>query len=530
MSRKKTKMSGSPSLLPGVDRTRGDAPISHHGPSGTSAGAKESPQMSETAPLTGEALMNHIGFGTRHTKDRPTRGSYHLSPPNQVMVDETPILRRLRPLVRTAEKLGVPVTHLAVGSLDRLPPDRIYRAIVADRRHAESYPQAYGEQVLLDALAENLTGLTGVSIKPEDSAIAPGGIGAVFAAISLVTRPGDLVTIFRPSWPNTPVLCKMTGREVHAISTDPQEGFRVTAKLLKRVKPQSRLVVIERPGNPTASNWDDQELEDVADFLLQDSRRETCLLADEEYYGVSVGKPRSVLELGLSRVISTSAWSKTACITSARIGRVTTLDRRIRQLLVPWSNLWLGVNNFMNVQHALAALINDFGPDGLPAYFMELNREMADNRQIAREVLGNVPGLRLISGQGAYYDVIVFDDDRLDEVQILLHRLVKSIEAARDDARKGALPSFTYSIPLSGFQDLDNGKVIHGLRVTHSKQGDRLRQALQVLVQMITDYRNAGYPQYGTIEEVTGKVMAGNKVEPHNKGKAGPVTVVPAAG
>lgn len=470
--------------------------------------------MNLTTSPTGEALMAAIGYGARKAKDRPTRGAYHMGPVNQVMVDEAPILRRLRPLVRTAEKLGVPVTHLAVGSLDKLPPDRIYRAIVADRRHAESYPQAYGEQVLLEALAENLTGMTGVRVVPEDSMITPGGIGAVFATINLTTRPGDLVTVFRPSWPNTPVICKLLGREVQSISTDPKEGFRVTLKLLKKVKPQSRLVVIERPGNPTAKNWDDDELQAVADFMLDPDRRETCLLADEEYFGVSVGVPRSVLELSLSRVISTSAWSKTACITSARIGRLTTLDRRIKQLLMPWSNLWLGVNNFMNLQHALAALINDFGPDGLPAYFWQLNLEMADNRRIAQEVLGNVTGLRLVQGQGAYYDCVVFKDDRIDEVQLLLHRLAKAIAAARDSLRNGQLPGFTYCIPLSGFQDTDNGQVIRGLRITYSKQGDSLRAALQELVTMITDYQEAGYPQYGTIEEVTGRVMAGQPLVP----------------
>ncbi|OGH76990.1 MAG: hypothetical protein A3G08_02715 [Candidatus Magasanikbacteria bacterium RIFCSPLOWO2_12_FULL_47_9b] len=477
---------------------------------------------------TGEALMAALGYGARTTVERPSQGAYHLNPTNLVMMGETPILRRLRPLVRTAEKLGVPVTHLAVGSLSRLPPDRIYRAIVADPRHPESYPQAFGEQVLLDALAQNLTGMTGVRITSEDSMITPGGIGAVFGAINLVTRPGDLVTVFRPSWPNTPVICKLLGRSVQAITTDPSEGFRVTPSLLRRVKQESRLVVIERPGNPTAKNWDDDELGAVRDFLLDPQRRETCVLADEEYYGVSDGLPRSILELGLSRTISTAAWSKTACITSARLGRLTTLDRRIRQLLVPWSNLWLGVNNFMNVQHALAVLVNDFGPEGLPAYFWALNQEMADNRRIAREVLGYVSGLRLISGQGAYYDVVVFEDPQLDEVQLLLHRLLASIAAARDGERNGDLPKFTYCIPLSGFQDIENGQVIRGLRVTHSKQGDQLRAALQVLVDMIRDYREAGYPHYGGIEEVTGKVLAGVAVEPMQASRSTSITTFPA--
>lgn len=467
-----------------------------------------------------------IGYGRRSSAQLPTLSPYRLSTRNHELMLDTPILRRLRPLVLEAKKLGVRVHDLSVGCLDVLPPDRIYGAVVADRRHPEKYAQSFGEDILLDELAIYLRNMIGLPIERYHSMVVDGGLGAVRAAIELCTEVGDLVVVVNPNWPNSAVIAKQLGRRVKAFTTSPEDAWHLpSGKNLKRLIPgETKLLIVERPGNPHAANWTDEELLAIADLLTDPAYRDLVVFADEEYLELCKGHPRSILELGLSRTISGQGWSKNMALTSARLGRFTTLDRGILRLLVSYCNVRLCCNNFMNLQHAIAALLNDFGPTGMSAYFYHLNRRIDGSRAVMQQILGNYDPLQLIPGEGAYYDVAVARDTRFDAVQVLLWRLASCIEAARNGGNNGDLPEFTYCIPLRGFYLPDpqsdeespwlgEPRVLDGFRFTLSITGEPLAQAQRTIRSMVDDYLEAGGPNLGTIEEVTAKVTTNQPVK-----------------
>lgn len=480
------------------------------------------------ATPTAQELMDAIGYGKRPPVEIPTASPYHLTARNHALMDDTPILRRLRPLVMMAKKGGVRIHDLSVGCLDVLPPDRIYEAIVADSRHPEKYAQSYGEDVLLDEMATYIARMTGVSIERHHSMVVDGGIGAVRAAIELCTEVGDLVVVINPNWPNTSVIAKQLNRKVKAFTTSPDDGWHLpSASDLKKLIPKAtKLLVIERPGNPHAANWTEDEMLALADLVTDPDYRDLVIFADEEYWELCTGMPRSLLELGLSRIVSGQGFSKCLALTSARLGRFTTLDRGLLKLLIPYCNVRLCNNNFMNLQHAIAALLNDFGPTGLTAYFYHLNRRINGSRAVVRQVMEGYDPLQLISGQGAYYDVLVSRAPHFDGVQTLLWRLVKCIEAARNGKGNGELPEFTYCIPMSGFYlpDAKKGeespylgtppRKTDGFRLTLSITGDPLARSQVTLRNMVDDHLGAGAPYIGTIEEVIGKVKANQPVTP----------------
>ena len=474
---------------------------------------------SERIPTTQE-LMDALGYGKRDPIELPRRSAYRLTPLTTQLMADVPILRRARPVVRHAEKLGVPVTHLAVGSLKRLPPDMLYELMQADPRHPEGYPQAYGEDILLQELATFKERVTGAPVTPDHCCITRGGVDNIYQVVMGTTQIGDTVTVLRPSWPNTPVIVRMLGRRCFSLHLSPENGWRITPEILARVPAETKLIVIERPGNPTAVCWSDEELELVREYMIDHTHRDQVLYSDEEYDGVCDGLPRSALELGLSRIICGGAFSKNICATSARLGYLVTLDRRLCQTFIPWWNLHLGAGNWMNIQHAIARTLNDFGPKGFAAYVYHLNQEMRRKREIARRVFANLPDSKLLAGDGAIYDVLTLGP-KDDATQILLFQLVESIAHA-ESKRDGPIPEVAYAVPMSGFQDEYDGydtesgtkrEVISGYRVTQTVEGPALERALTSLCLSITKWRDAGRPHLGTIEEVTAQVKAGHAAE-----------------
>ena len=426
------------------------------------------------------------------------------TPHTSLLIEQAPILRRMRPLVRHVESKGVPVYHMGVGCLKVNPPSAIMDHLKSAPLRPEPYPQSYGQTSLLEALSTYLSQALDVQIKPQDSIIVPGGLGAVFTALSLCTDVGDAVAIVRPSWPNTPLLARLYGRKVKEILCASQQEWRLPSleSLLKDIGLDTRLLIIERPSNPTGAVWNDEELQ-ILDGLL-DLRPALTIFADEEYFELSSERPRSILELNRDRIISGAGFSKSLALTSARLGRLTTFDRHLRTLLIPWCNVWLGSNNLLGLQEAIADSLQDRGPRGVGAYLGELNDFIRQARQEVRSVFQVHPHVSLLPGKGAYYDVLLFKSSHIDAEQVLLHRLLTSLEAveAEGPGPSRGLP-FTYVMPLRGFyRPSPHHSNLDGFRLTLSLYGEELRQALKTLSAMIEAYIEADLPHYGSIETV----------------------------
>ena len=426
-----------------------------------------------------------------------------------LLVEEAPILRRLRPLVKHAAGKGMHVYHMGVGCLKLPPPRSVVDGIRNTRLQLEPYPQSNGQDALLEAVSKYLTGVLGFDVSRHHSMIVPGGLGAVFGAISLCSQIGDQIGVVRPSWPNTPLLAKFYGRKVVEIETRAETGWQLPTlgELAELISDDVRLLVIERPANPTGVCWTDEELTTL-DQLLE-RRPALRIFADEEYMELCVGEPRSILELRRDRILAGSGFSKSMALTSARLGRLTTLDPEISRLFVPRSNVWLGANNLLGVQGQIAEFLLEKGSGGAARYFAEVNDFIAKARCQVRVAFHGHPHIQLHQGAGAYYDILRFVDERLDAEQVLIHRLLTSLEAmdAQMPGPARGLP-FTYVMPLRGFYSEGvRAEIMDGFRLTLALSSEELFGALSNLSEMIEAYIDAGAPYYGTVESVVDRYV-----------------------
>ncbi|MFL5539502.1 MAG: pyridoxal phosphate-dependent aminotransferase [Longimicrobiaceae bacterium] len=145
---------------------------------------------------------------------------------------------------------------------------------------------------------------------------------ALYLALKTVLDPArDEVLVVEPCYLAYPKLCALEGIRHRAVAFDPADGFRPRADLvLDALGPDTRMIVINTPCNPTGRVWPRAELKALADGLA--ARPEPVyLLSDEVYRELYYGeeRPASAAELHPHALVAGSL-SKSNALTGLRLG------------------------------------------------------------------------------------------------------------------------------------------------------------------------------------------------------------------
>jgi aspartate/methionine/tyrosine aminotransferase len=221
--------------------------------------------------------------------------------------------------------IGVPdVLPFWFGESDRVTPDFIRDAAAAAlSRGATFYTHNLGIVPLRSALAEYVTALHGRTAL-DHIAVTSAGVNALMLAAQLVVGPGDRTVAVTPLWPNVVEIPKILGAHVQTVSLDyGTRGWALDVdKLLAALTPDTRLLIINSPSNPTG--W--VMPRDAQQVVLAHCRRHGIwIVADEVYerlyYGGQTAAP-SFLDLAErdERVICVNSFSKSWLMTGWRLG------------------------------------------------------------------------------------------------------------------------------------------------------------------------------------------------------------------
>jgi aspartate/methionine/tyrosine aminotransferase len=147
-------------------------------------------------------------------------------------------------------------------------------------------PCAYGPNAGLPALREAVAAFHGVG--PDQTMLACGSQGALFALFQAWLEPGAAVLVPDPGFLAYPALARLAGAEPvpYPLATD----FALDADAFRAVLdhcPQAKVAVINHPGNPTGAGASRQALEAVAAAC---AARGVLLLSDEVYRELALGE------------------------------------------------------------------------------------------------------------------------------------------------------------------------------------------------------------------------------------------------
>jgi aminotransferase len=212
------------------------------------------------------------------------------------------------------------VISLGVGEPDFVTPNHIRQAAVHSIEDGETrYTSNFGMIQLREALAEKLERRYGVLYDPATEIIMTAGSSeGLDIALHALLDPGDGVLIADPYYVAYPPTVELAGGVPQFVPTHAEHGFRLRVEELERaVQPNTKLLMLGYPSNPTGAVMSREELLAVADFV---ERHDLYVLSDEIYdrlvYGVEHTcfaalpgmRERTVLLNGFSKAYAMTGW------------------------------------------------------------------------------------------------------------------------------------------------------------------------------------------------------------------------------
>jgi aspartate aminotransferase len=295
---------------------------------------------------------------------------------------------------------GVQVFDFSLGEPDFPTPEHICAAAVKAMKDGHTrYTPASGIPALRGAVSRFYQKAYAMAYKPEQVLISNGAKHSLHNALAATVGPGDEVIIPTPYWVSYSDLVQMTGAKYVLVPTTMADGFKMTpAQLRAAVTPHSKLLMLNSPSNPTGTVYTRQELEALADVVLE---TQLSVLSDEIYEKLIFGSATATCFASLrpelaDRVITISGASKTYAMTGWRVGWAAGPPRVIKAMGDVQSQQ-SGCPCSISQYAAVAAL------EGEQECVERMRREFEARRDLVCGRLAAMPGVKIRTPEGAFY-------------------------------------------------------------------------------------------------------------------------------
>jgi aspartate/methionine/tyrosine aminotransferase len=295
---------------------------------------------------------------------------------------------------------GRDIINLGIGQPDFRTPDFIVEAAVRALRDGHhGYTPSVGILPLREAVAADLHKRFKVDVSPDSVMVFPGGKPTMFMSIMMFGEPGADILYPDPGFPIYRSMIEFTGARPVPVPIREENNFAFSAEeTLSLITPQTRLLILNSPANPTGGVTPRAEVDklvaglarypDVAvmsdeiyDHMLYDGEAHVCLL---QYPSIR------------DRLILLNGWSKTYAMTGWRLGYAVwppKLYNFARKLSV-------NLHSCVNAPAQYAGLAALTGPQDDVA---KMVAEFDKRRKVVVEELNRLPGISCAIPKGAFY-------------------------------------------------------------------------------------------------------------------------------
>ena len=217
------------------------------------------------------------------------------------------------------------------GEGDEVTPDFVRQAAIDSLQQGETY-YAHNlglpslRQAIADHMGQNHPGPHGQGVSQDRVAVTAGGVNALMLAVQALVNTGDDVLAITPVWPNLLAQPRIMGAHLRTLSLRVVNGsWQLDLEaLLAAIGPQTRLLILNAPNNPTG--WTLSRQEQLA--ILQRCRETgTWILADEVYEALYYAPTHnacapSFLDVAepQDRLVVVHSFSKSFLMTGWRLG------------------------------------------------------------------------------------------------------------------------------------------------------------------------------------------------------------------
>ncbi|MDR0862245.1 MAG: pyridoxal phosphate-dependent aminotransferase [Oscillospiraceae bacterium] len=298
---------------------------------------------------------------------------------------------------------GLDVIGFGTGEPDFDTPNNIKEAAYSAIREGRTkYTPASGILPLKVAAAQRLRIDCGIEYEPSQIIIASGAKHSLFAALMVLTNPGDEIIVPAPYWVTYTEAVKMAGGVPVIIRAEESAGFKITAEQLDAaITPKTKALIINNPSNPTGMLYNRAELQAIVDVCV---KRDLYIIADEIYYRLVYDDREfvSIASLGgdvKERTILINGVSKSYAMTGWRIG-YSASSTRLAKLMGNYLSHSTSAPSTISQYAAVEALSGD------QTTIDAMRDEFQRRRDYTVARINSIAGISCIMPDGAFYVMI----------------------------------------------------------------------------------------------------------------------------
>ena len=294
---------------------------------------------------------------------------------------------------------GIDVISFGAGEPDFDTPARIKQAAMRAMESGQTkYTEVGGVPELRAAVCQKLKRDQRLDYTRDDVVVSCGAKHTLYNIVMALLNPGDEVLIPSPYWVSYPEQVRLLGGVPVAVDTTEASGFDLDPVAVRRaVTPQTKMIVVDSPGNPTGAVFSPEALRAVGELAVE---RGLWVISDECYESLTYeGRHVSIASLSpeiKARTIVVNTCSKAYAMTGWRIGYAAGPREIIRAMTDVQSQVtsnpasvaqWAAVEALAGPQDEVAKMVGEFDR----------------RRRVIIEGLNRIPGVSCVMPKGAFY-------------------------------------------------------------------------------------------------------------------------------
>jgi len=295
---------------------------------------------------------------------------------------------------------GVDVIGFGAGEPDFPTPSRIREAAKRSLDKGETFYTAVGGTLeLRKAIVQRFTADYGLMYKVENIVVSCGAKHSLYNIFQAIVDPGDEIICLAPYWVSYPEMVALAGGRPVTIETSESRGFEPEIESIsERISPATKAIILNYPSNPTGVMYSRKFLEKLAELV---ERKDLLVISDEIYDKLLFDgrryTPFATVPGMKSHTVTVNGVSKTYAMTGFRIGYLATDSMEIVKATTNIQSQSTS-NPSSTAQAAAAEALT--GPQ---TEVIEMRSIFERRRDLMVELVNQVPGLSLVTPQGAFY-------------------------------------------------------------------------------------------------------------------------------
>jgi aspartate aminotransferase len=296
---------------------------------------------------------------------------------------------------------GKDIINLTVGEPDFDTPEHIKEAARRALRDGfTKYTPVEGTVGLKQAVAKKFQTENNLQYELAQIIVSSGAKQSIYNLVQVLLNPGDEVIIPAPYWVSYPDMVLLAEAQPVFIETTPAQHFKITAAQLEQaITPQTRLLIINSPSNPSGMVYAQQELKALAEVLLRHPR--IIIATDDMYEHIYWGAEPFVNIVNVcpelyDRTVVINGASKAYAMTGWRIGYAAGPQAIIKAMGVVQSQSTSNPNSIAQVA-AQAAL------EGDQQCVRDMNKIYHARHEVIFNGLNAISGIHCLAADGAFY-------------------------------------------------------------------------------------------------------------------------------